>query len=195
MWNELGNQKYFWFSLSQKVHCLLVFFSGTKKIPVRQEAWPGSITDSSLPMGALDFSKDRENSKSSLHLQPWTFAASPGKLWKLAAIWSMCPKCFSSQTSWRLLYFHLLSLTSPVPQNQAPLWNNHLLLKPRAVTGCKYHWFNLWTLVNEGTLLRLQHPLGFCNNYSVLHGYVCAPQASTSVPESEYTVSCEQEIN
>lgn len=76
----------------------------------------------------------------------------------------------------------------------ASLCNTHLLLKPRAVTGCKYHWFNLRTL-NEGTLLWLQQPLGFCNNYCSLHGYVCAPQASTSVPESAYRVSCEQEIS
>lgn len=126
-------------------------------------------------MGALDFSKDRENSRSSLHLQLWTSAASPGRLWKPAAIRSDVSKMLLlSNQSWWLLYFHLLSLISPVPQNQAPLWNNHLLLKPRAVTGCKYHWFNLWTLVNEGTILWLQHPLGFCNNYCVLHERVCS---------------------
>lgn len=96
----------------------------------------------------------------------------------------VCPRCFSSQTRVEdCCTFHLLSLTSPVPQKHAPFWNIHLLLKLQAVTRCKYLWFNLRTLANESTLLWLQYPLDFCNNHCSLHGDVCAPQASTSVSE------------
>lgn len=107
----------------------------------------------------------------SFRLWPWRFAASWGGCGDLLLYGQMCLRCFSSDTSECLLYFLLLGLSSPVPQKQAcSLGNTNFLLKPWAVTGRRHHQFNLWTLVNKGTLLWLQRPLGFCNNYRSLHG-------------------------
>lgn len=75
----LENDLQVWHRCELKALLVLSVFESTlyarvllwdKKIPVGHGAWPGSITGSSLPLGALDFSKDRENARSYLHLQP-----------------------------------------------------------------------------------------------------------------------------
>lgn len=114
-------------------------------------------------MEALHFSKDSENSRSSLQPTPGynheLLQLPQGGCGDLLLYSQMCLRCFS-HTSVDLCCTSSCLVWAQCHQNRpAPYETPIFLLKTWAVTGHTHHPFNLWALVNEGILLWQQIPL------------------------------------